>query len=172
MRFAIFKGETSIKELVLRLFHVKDEASADATTQAADSLVKANPQLADLDKVPVGSKIVVPDTHLAVNPAEVTTPILVGTNLRTTEIAANLDNVKATLPSAVSAAVAKANATLALVQRPEVQAASASDPELAALLNTISQNAKASIQNAQTQQTQLQQAVAQLQSELGRLIKS
>lgn len=172
MRFAIFKGETSIKELVSRLFHVKDAATAEATTQAADSLVKANPQLADLGKVPVGSKILVPDTHLPVNPAEVRTPITVATNLRTTQIAANLENVKTALPVAVSATVAKANATLALVKRPEVQAAAANDPELAALLNTISQNANASIQNAQTQQTQLQQAVAQLQGQLGQLIKS
>jgi hypothetical protein len=172
MRFAIFKGETSIKELVLRLFNVKGTATADVTKQAADSLVKANPQLADLGKVPFGSKIVVPDTSLPVNPDEVRTPVAVGTNLRTTEIAANLENVKAALPNAVSATVAKANAMLALVNRPEVQAAAASDPELAAVLNTISQKANASIQNAQTQQKRLQEALAQLQSELGRLTKS
>ena len=172
MRFAIFKGEKSIKDLVSRLFNIKGTDTVAATAQAANSLVRANPQLADLDKVPVGSKIVIPDTPLPVNPIEVKTPVAVGINLRTTEIAVNLENVKTSLPNAVSTTVARANATLALVNRPEVQAAATSDPELAALLNKISQQANASIQSVQTQQTQLQQALAQLQKELGQVTKS
>lgn len=69
MSFAIFKGETNIKDLVNRLFRLPDK-TAKTAKQAADALVEANPQLKDLSKVPVGSVIVVPNNAPPLNPSE------------------------------------------------------------------------------------------------------
>jgi len=62
MRFAIFKGEKSISDLTTRLFRIQGRGSKAATKQAADTLLKANPQLKDISKVAVGSIIAIPDT--------------------------------------------------------------------------------------------------------------
>lgn len=70
MRFVIFKGEKSVDDLSARIFRIKGDGSQAATRQAADALVKANPQLADLSKVPVGSVITVPDNTPAISPDE------------------------------------------------------------------------------------------------------
>jgi hypothetical protein len=62
MRFAIFKGENSITDLVTRIFGTAGAGSKTSADQAAAVLLKANPHLADLSKVPVGSLVAVPDT--------------------------------------------------------------------------------------------------------------
>jgi hypothetical protein len=62
MPFTTFKGEKSIHELVARLFPSRDKGSKTAAKQVVSALLKANPQLHDLDKVAAGSLLVVPDT--------------------------------------------------------------------------------------------------------------
>ncbi len=66
MSFAIFKGETDIKDLVNRLFRLPDGTAQ----QAGDALLQANPQLKDMSKVPTGSVIVVPGNAPALRPTE------------------------------------------------------------------------------------------------------
>src|SRR5262252_7774997 len=61
MRFVIFKGEKNVNELVSRIFDLGGRATPAAAKQAADALLKANPQLKDPLKIPVGSPIAVPD---------------------------------------------------------------------------------------------------------------
>ena len=70
MSFAIFKGETSMKELVSRLFSISGKGSAAKADQAAKALLQANPQLKDMSKVPVGSMINVPATAPPLNQGE------------------------------------------------------------------------------------------------------
>jgi hypothetical protein len=69
MSFAIFKGETNIKDLVNRLFRLPD-TTAKTAKQAADGLLQANPQLTDLSKVAAGTVIVVPTNAPPLNPSE------------------------------------------------------------------------------------------------------
>ena len=70
MRFVIFKGEKSVDELAARIFRIPADGSRTATHQAADALVKANPQLAYLDKLPLGSLITIPDQAPPICPDE------------------------------------------------------------------------------------------------------
>lgn len=74
MTVAIFKGEKSIKDLLSRLFNMPRAGSNAATKNAADdlaaALLKANPQLSDLSKVPVGSIIAIPPTAPPLKPGE------------------------------------------------------------------------------------------------------
>jgi len=68
MRFVLFNGEKSINDLATRIFAIQGTNAQAATTQAAAALAKANPQLADLTKVSVGSLIAVPDNAPAIAP--------------------------------------------------------------------------------------------------------
>jgi hypothetical protein len=168
MSFAIFKGEKTIKDLVARLFHVEGPDANSNAKQAEDSLVAANPQLANLQDLPVGSKIVVPATPLPVNTAEVSAGAAAATNVR---VGLTLENLKAAVPSTLSAVTANANSTLALTQKPEVQAAAAKDPALAQRLADAANQAKQTLQLADARQQQLLQVVAQLQQQLAKFSK-
>ena len=68
MRFVVFKGEKSVADLADRLFVTSGKAKASKQTLAA--LLQANPQLNNIDKVPAGSLIAVPDSAPPLNPAE------------------------------------------------------------------------------------------------------
>ena len=60
MHFAFFKGDKSLAELVARLFHLEGPAAKDVAKKAEESLLQANPHLADLGTLAPGSKIIVP----------------------------------------------------------------------------------------------------------------
>jgi DNA-binding transcriptional regulator YbjK len=61
MRYVIFNGEKNVNDLAARVFAIQGPNAASATSQAAATLMKANPQLSDLSKLPAGSLIAVPD---------------------------------------------------------------------------------------------------------------
>jgi len=62
MPFSIFKGEKSLSDLVFRLFDIKGPSAQSEVQQASDALLRANPQLKDLSKIPVGTLIAIPAT--------------------------------------------------------------------------------------------------------------
>src|SRR6185369_1629279 len=68
MRFVVFKGEKSVAKLADRLFAASGKAKA--SKQAANALLKANPQLHNIEKLAVGSLIAVPDSSPPLNPDE------------------------------------------------------------------------------------------------------
>jgi hypothetical protein len=70
MRFVILKNEKSISDLAARLFSIKGRGSQAATKLAADALLKANPQLADLSMVSAGSIVAIPDHAPAISADE------------------------------------------------------------------------------------------------------
>jgi hypothetical protein len=59
MNYAIYKGETNLKDLVTRLFQLPDN-TAKTIKQVQDALLHANPQLNNLNKVHAGSVIAIP----------------------------------------------------------------------------------------------------------------
>lgn len=70
MPFAIAKNEKTIEELVSRLFSQDGKISKATAKQATTALLKANPQLEDMGRLPGGSLIVVPDTAPPLAPSE------------------------------------------------------------------------------------------------------
>jgi hypothetical protein len=164
MNIAFLKGEQTIAELVARIFPGSSRAPAKRK-QATDALLAANPHLADLSTVEPGAKIVVPATSLPHDPAE-TTPVTssapAGRN--SVFLYQHLESLKTAIPAAANATVANANASLAILQRAEVQAAAAKDPIFAQRLASATQNANAKIQAAQTLQTQFLQSIGPLQA--------
>jgi hypothetical protein len=80
MRFALFKGEKTLSELVGRLFHFESDRYADAK-RAEEALLRANPHLADLSKVAPGSVILIPPDAPDVREETVPANLLVISNL-------------------------------------------------------------------------------------------
>ena len=165
----MFKGERNLDELAARLF---PGSGPQARNQATDALLKANPQLADLGRLPAGSVIVVPDTPAAVNASETVHPATF-----TPADSARLVNEHVTaFASALAAqsanAAAQADATLKLLGNSALTAAAARDQELAQRLTTISDNTKAALKDVQAQQATLQQGLAQLQEDLAKFNKA
>ena len=72
-RLAILKGDKNVGELASRLFQLKGGES-QASRAAIDTLVRANPQLANLNQLPAGSAVLVPDTAAGPDAAETLPP--------------------------------------------------------------------------------------------------
>ncbi len=70
MPFAVFKNEANLDELALRLFSTDGKLSKTAAKQATAALLKANPDLEDLTRMPTGSLIVIPPGVPALVPSE------------------------------------------------------------------------------------------------------
>ncbi|HEU5255799.1 MAG TPA: hypothetical protein VFU28_07410 [Vicinamibacterales bacterium] len=70
MSYAVYKGETNLKDLVTRLFKLPDK-TAKTIKHAQEALLQANPQLNDLSKVPAGSVIAIPSDAPPLKPSEV-----------------------------------------------------------------------------------------------------
>jgi hypothetical protein len=168
LTLAMFKGERNLDELVARLFPA---SGPEAHKQATDALLKANPQLADLGRLPAGSVIVVPDTPAAVNAGETVPPATF-----TPADSARLVNEHVTaFASALAAqsanAAAQADDTLKLLRDRSLTAAASRDQELAQRLTTISDNTKAALKDLQAQQATLQQGLAQLEEDMAKFLK-
>jgi phage tail protein X len=172
MKIAVFQDEKTIAELVTRLFPGSTRAPAKRK-QATEALLRANPHLSDLSQVIPGSKVVVPETVLPHNPAEITTVNPSQPATRNSIVLFNhLESLKTTAPAAAAAVVANANATITLIQRSEVQQAAAKDPKLAQQVASITRRANARIQAAQTLQAQFLASLGPLQATLLKSVPS
>lgn len=61
MRLATLKGEKTLSELVDRLFEIKKQTEPEARAAAEAELLRVNPHLKALNKIPTGAPILVPD---------------------------------------------------------------------------------------------------------------
>jgi len=52
MKFAVSKGEKELSELTARIFDIKGRGAAETAKKAEAALLKANPHIADLTKIP------------------------------------------------------------------------------------------------------------------------
>jgi hypothetical protein len=171
MNIAFLKGEKTIAELVARIFPSSSRAPAKRKL-AADALLAANPHLADLSKVEPGTRIVVPATSLPHDPAETTQVTSSAPAARNSVfLYQHLESLKIAIPAAANTAVTNANATIALLQRAEVQAAAANDPSRAQRVASATQSANAKIQAAQALQAQYIQSIGPLQALLVKQLK-
>lgn len=165
MSFAVFKGETNIKDLVSRIFQLPDK-TAKTAKQAADALLQANPQLKDLSKVAVGSKIIVPSNAPPLNPSE-SVPESVTPQFNATRQAQQslylvnqrLDDVDARGEKAVTA-------LLALVQSDQAAAFAARSADLKEQMPLIVSSIQAINKATKSQADSREQTIAALQKSL------
>ena len=128
MRYAIYKGEKNMSELVSRLFRLQGKGSQAAAKQAADALLKANPQIKDLSKLAIGSVITVPATAPPVFHSE-----LADGSAMTSPVATRTQNATAgdqLLTINDTRATAAATSFLGLAKSPQLRTVMASNPDL------------------------------------------
>lgn len=165
MSFAIFKGETNMKDLVTRLFRLPDK-SAKTVKQAADALLQANPQLKDLSKVPVGAVIDIPSTAPPLNPSQEAPAIVVrqiGISRRAQQLLAVLDQRLAEIEAR---ATDDANAFLSLAQSKDAQALAEESPDLKTQLPALIAPAKSMAEAMKVQEDARSKAFADLQTRM------
>src|SRR5262249_8634951 len=75
------------------------------------------------------------------------------------------------LAASYSDAAAQADSTLELLKDRALKAAAANDPALAQRLASIDETTRATLKDLQAKQTMLQQALAQMQQDLAKLLK-
>ena len=165
MSSAIFKGETSMKDLVTRLFQLPDK-TAKTTQQAADALLHANPQLKDLSKVPAGTVINVPSTAPPLNPSEEVPAIVSRQMAITRQAQQTLDSLNQRLADIDARATDGANAFLALTQSKQFKALAQNSPDLKTQMPALVASAKSMVKGVKAQPDARNQAVANLQTSL------
>ncbi len=166
MSFAIFKGEKSIKDLVSRLFNLPEKSTKSATDQAAAALLKANPQLKDISKVPVGSVISIPPTAPPMKPAEQVPTGGSALVLIAQQAQQSLDALGQQLAQIDARGADAANAFLALAQSPQMKTFAEKSADLKAELPALLQSTQAMVQASQTTQAARQQSLAGLRTSL------
>ena len=158
MSFAIFKGETNLKDLVGRLFTISGKGSQTKADQAAKVLVQTNPQLKDLSKVPVGSVINIPAAAPALKPSEEVQ--LRGSSRAAVTLRAqqSLEVLSRRLSEIDVRAASGAAAFLALAQSPQAQSIAQTSPELKDQLTNLITSAQAAVTATNASQGEGQQA--------------
>lgn len=166
MSFAIFKGETSVKELVNRLFGLSSKSSAATVNQAANALLEANPQLQNINSVAVGSVINVPATApplvaAQAAPAAVTRSVAIAAQAQQT-----LDLLSQRLSAIDMQSTAATSSLLTLAQSKQAQTIAQSLPELKAQLPTLVSSLQTTASETKASQEIRSQALSTVRSNL------
>jgi hypothetical protein len=174
MRFVIFKGEKSVNDLAARIFRIQGDGSQAATRQAADALVKANPQLADLSKVPVGSVITVPDNAPAISPDEQAVASGAVRSLTAKTVQSAFDALQQRLTDIESSAANQLKTAMDRIQTSDFKTAlkilsDQSSPQLAdrvPSLDAVAKDTEDMMKSLQSSQDLRKQSLTQLQTAL------
>jgi hypothetical protein len=170
MSFAIFKGEKSVTELAARLFALQGKGAQPAAKQAGDLLLKANPQLKEISKVPVGSVILVPAEAPALKERASLAPgdvLRAFAAERAHQLVVSLDDRMAKIESLVR----EANSSiLAQAKSKEARTASAKDPILKANLPVIIKSAESRSSDLKSSQSVRTKAIAELRTSLSHFL--
>lgn len=178
MRFVIFKGEKSVADLANRIFGNQGSGRQAATNQAADILVKANPQLADPSKVPLGSLITVPDNAPAISPDEQAAASGVVRPLTAQTVQSAFEALQQRLTVIEGSAANRLTSALDRIQTPDFVTAlknlSDQKPELVGRLPTsdsVAQDTADVMKDLQEAQDMRKQSLAQLQAALASFLR-
>lgn len=165
MSFAIFKGETSVKDLVSRLFRLPDK-TAKTAKQAADALLKANPQLREISKVPVGTVIDIPANAFPLNPSEEAPSSVARQVAIARQAQQSLYLLDQKLADIDARAADGANAFLALAQSKQAQALVQNSPDLKEQAPNLIASAQSLTKAVKAQQDARSTTVADFQNRL------
>jgi phage tail protein X len=163
MQVAIFQGENSLSDLVARLFNLEGQGARAGGKAAEESLLRANPHLADLSQVAPGAVIVIPPdappTKGDVAPAN----LLVLSQLATATIE-KLAAVRAALTAESERVATEAQASLGLATSREVQAIAADNDVLRDRLPHIIAAARDTLAHVEADRIARQQPLDRIQT--------
>jgi hypothetical protein len=170
MNFAIFKGEKNVTELAARLFQLRGTGSKSAATEAGEALLKANPQLNEISKVPVGSIIVVPPDAPPLPAEESPAPA----NLVRAFAAERAQQFLTMLDSGLTDIESRASDAnsdmLSLAKSKEVKAAAANSSNLAQNLPAITKSADTRLKATKSTQDARTKAIGELRKGLAQFL--
>lgn len=166
MSIAIFKGETSLKELVNRLFGFSSKSSAASVAQATNALLAANPQLQNISKVPVGTVINVPASAPPVVPAQAAPASVTRSIAVSGQAQQALDLLSQRLTDIDTRASAATTALLALAQSKQAQTLAQNTPDLKTQLPALVSAQQTTSSEIKTSQDLRSQALSALRSRL------
>jgi hypothetical protein len=166
MNFATSKGERKLSDLVQRLYPVQGKAALGR--QAEDALLRANPHLADLSKVPAGSLILVPPVPGLAAAAE-PPPVEGAVRDAVDAVRKALDGVKAALDESAATADADLKQTLDLLADADLKKAVGQKPAAGVRLAAIGEEAKRQAQEAKATADANRRALDALQKGLSDL---
>ncbi len=178
MRFATFNNDADLKTLTDRLFGLKGKGSQAATRQAAQDLLAANPELADLKNLPNGARIKVPDSAPSLLDGQEAPPPLEMNASELQRVTAYLDSMQASMSAAEDRMFSRLQASLDLLQSvkipPEFSALTKQDtfrqlgeiPNPESDVKSMVQAAKDAISNLQTAKATREQNIAAIRGML------
>ncbi len=170
MSFAIFKGEKNVTELAARLFRLRGAGSQPAAKEAGDALLKANPQLKEISKVPVGSVVVVPPEAPTLHQDESPAPaemVRAFAAERAQQFSALLDSRLSDLESRAGDAT---NEILSLAKSREAEAAASNSRNLEQNLPAIIKSAESRLKDIKSNQDSRTKTMAELRKELSQFL--
>src|SRR5215469_12878277 len=149
MSFAIFKGESSLQDLVSRLFGISGAGSQAKSNQAAKALLNANPQLKDLSKL---------------TPSEQATALQVDRTAIAAQAQQTLDAISQHLAEMEVRASDSANAFVVQVQLEQVQTLVEAAPQLKQALPKLVSDTVSMVSAAKTSQASRGQALSSMKA--------
>ncbi len=170
MTFAIFKGEKNVTELAARLFGLRGAGSQPAAKEAGDALLKANPQLKEISKVPVGSVIVVPADAPPLHPEESPAPanlVRAFAAERAQQFLTMLDSRLSDIETQASEAT---NNILSLAKSKEVKTAATNSRNLEQNLAAIIKSAETRLKGMKSSQDSRTRTIAELRKGLAQFL--
>ena len=179
MRFVMFKGEKTVNDLASRLFRLRGRGSQAAMKQATDALLKANPQLKDLSKIPVGALITIPDTVPPIAPGEEVTSAAFVRSLAAENVQAALDSFQHRLSDIESSVLDRLRSGMGRFQTTEVKTAlkTAADANFTFLgaapsLDRTAKDAKEMLKNVEITKNARKQVVTKVRAALSSFAKT
>jgi hypothetical protein len=172
MTFAIYKGERNISELVSRLFRLQGKGSQAASKQAAEALLKANPQLKNFSKLEVGSVITVPDTAPPLHPAERVTELAFMRSAAIGRVQQTVGVSDQQLSDIDSRGVDAIKSLIAVSKSRDLQAAVAKNPDLKKAFAQIVSTSQEMLKELQSEVSSRNQQAADVNRLLTSLMES
>jgi hypothetical protein len=170
MRFTTFKSEQDLSELVQRLFRTKGADAATLAKEAETALLRANPHLRNLKKVPAGGLLIVP-TISGVEPTAEVLSVEDASGDLVDEVNRTLGSVRRALLDSLDRQEEEANNERGMVKAPELQAVLEGNPELQKRLAQVAQAARNRIRESKERRVAYEDAFSQLEKDLGSLVK-
>lgn len=170
MRVTIYKGERQLSDLARRLFDLKGSKAKELTKKTETAILLANPHLRDLNHVPEGTLIIVPDVPGANRSDEAS-----GLDFGAGKLVEELRRVRGAAQKAMEAGIAdltqQAKTSLDLQKSPELKRLGEKDRTISEQLAKIVAEAKRGLEETNALATVREQAFTQMDKDLDEFLK-
>jgi|SRR6476661_672195 hypothetical protein len=170
MRVTIYKGERQLSDLARRLFDLKGSKAKELTKKTETAILLANPHLRDLNHVPEGTLIIVPDVPGANRSDEAS-----GLDFGAGQLGEELRRVHGAAQQAMKAGIAdlteEAKTSLELQKSPELKRLAEKDRTIPEQLAKVGAEAKKGLEEAKALTTMREQAFTQMGKDLDEFLK-